>query len=452
MSERVYRHLLSQLLCMGRHTVTGILGTCGQLFDDWSADYRMYSRQRVDLEKLFTPVRQTLTTRLVAEAPLITALDDTNLRKWGSKTDGVKYFRDPLGPPFWINLIKAQRFLQLSMATIAETGMVRMVPIDFTHAPAAKKPGANSNQEDWRRFRWAQRQMALPQVGADRLRALRKALDQEGQEDRPLWVTVDGSYTNGTFFKQLPARTHAIGRIRADAKLYYLPEPSAGKPGRNRVYGPAAATPQELRQDPSIPWQKVEAFATGRMHQFKIKTLAPLRWRPAGKEHDLRLIVIAPLGYRLTKNSRILYRKPAYLICTNPQDSLQQLLQAYLWRWDIEVNFRDEKTLLGVGQAQVRNPQSVASVPTLAVAAYAMLLTAAIRLYGDLGKPDSLPPPKWRPNDNPRASTQLLIQELRHQVWGQVIRFSSFVPPPAPGAKPQEWLPSLEGTLIYATG
>ena len=91
----------------------------------------------------------------------------------------------------------------------------------------------------------------------------------------------------------------------------------------------------------------------------------------------MQLVVVAPLGYRLRKNSKLLYRKPAYLICTDSQLAIEALLQAYLWRWDIEVNFRDEKTLLGVGQAQVRHPVSAQSVPALAVAAYALLLLAA---------------------------------------------------------------------------
>jgi hypothetical protein len=46
----------------------------------------------------------------------------------------------------------------------------------------------------------------------------------------------------------------------------------------------------------------------------------------------------------------LLYRQPAYLLCTDPQMALQEFLQLFLWRWDIEVNFRNEKTLLGVGQ------------------------------------------------------------------------------------------------------
>ena len=243
-----------------------------------------------------------------------------------------------------------------------------------------------------------------------------------------------------------------IGRIRADAKLYHLPEPTSGKVGRNRVYGRRAPTPEALRKDKTLPWERVEVFAAGKQHQFRIKTLSTLRWRPAGKLHDLRLIVIAPLAYRLTKHSDILYRRPAYLICTDPNATIQEVLQAYVWRWDIEVNFRDEKTLLGVGQARVRHEHSVENVPALAVAAYAMLLTSATKAYGPSGEPDSLPSPKWRRKKRLRASTQSLIQHLRHEVWAQAIRFSSFVPTHATQTKPQKLDHTLETALFYATG
>ncbi len=450
MRTRVHRHLLSQLLCLGRHTLTGVLGTSGRMFCDWSADYRMYSSQRLDPEKLFAPVRRALTDRLGLADPLVVALDDTRLRKSGRKTHGVKYTRDPLGPPFHVNFIKAQRFIQISVASHADNGMARMIPIDFVHAPAAQKPRPDADEHTWRQFRKSKREMALPKVGADRLSALRSELDKEGQQDRPLWSVVDGGYTNRTFLKHLPPRTDVVGRIRADAKLYHLPASTIGKPGRNRVYGTRAATPEALRQDASIPWQVINAYAAGKTHHFKIKTLAPLRWRPAGKEHDLRLIVIAPLAYKLTKQSRVLYRKPAYLICTNPTAPIQELLQAYLWRWDIEVNFRDEKTLLGVGQAQVRHEHSVENVPALAVAAYAMLLTAATQAFGPTGSPDSLPSPKWRSKKPLRASTQSLIQHLRHEVWAQSIRFSSFASHHPPDTKPQKLDTTLESALFYA--
>ena len=411
----------------------------------------MYSSERIDPRTVFAPVRQALTSRLRPGQPLVTALDDTRLRKSGRKTHGVRYVRDPLGPPFHVNFIQAQRFLQLSMASSADNGMARMIPIDFVHAPSPQKPPARADEDAWIKFRKAKRDQALPKVAADRLHMLRDAMDKDGQASRPLWSVVDGGYTNRTFLRPLPKRTMAVGRIRSDAKLYHLPDPSQGKPGRNRVYGLRAPTPEKLRQDDSVPYTQVEAYAAGKTHQFKIKTMSPLRWPAAGKDHDLRLIIIAPLGYRLTKSSRLLYRKAAYLICTDPDASLQQVLQAYLWRWDIEVNFRDEKTLLGVGQAQVRHEHSVENVPALAVAAYAMLLTSAAETYGPTGQPDVLPAPKWRRKQNPRASTQSLINHLRYEVWARSINFSGFVSHPSPNMKPLKFEPSLETALFYAT-
>jgi hypothetical protein len=93
--------------------------------------------------------------------------------------------------------------------------------------------------------------------------------------------------------------------------------------------------------------------AAGSVHHLKVKTLAPLRWRSAGQHHTLRLVVIAPLAYRPRKGSRLLYRRPAYLICTDPSLSLKKVIQYFLWRWGIEVNFRDEK-LAGDLVMQVR--------------------------------------------------------------------------------------------------
>ena len=79
---------------------------------------------------------------------------------------------------------------------------------------------------------------------------------------------------------------------------------------------------------------------------------------------------------RASRRSKLERREPACLICTDPEIPLQELLQVYRWRWDIEVNFRDEKTILGVGQARVRSEASNQNAPALAVAAYAMPLLA----------------------------------------------------------------------------
>ena len=136
----------------------------------------------------------------------------------------------------------------------------------------------------------------------------------------------------------------------------------------------------------------------------------------------VRLVVVKPVRYHLTK-TKTDRREPAFLICTDPDLSLEKLLQYYLWRWDIEVNFRDEKTILGVGQAQVRTEASNQNAPALAVAAYAVLLLAALQTYGSDGKPESFKSPRWdKGKPTKRASTNDLRNQIRFELWGSALR------------------------------
>jgi hypothetical protein len=65
----------------------------------------------------------------------------------------------------------------------------------------------------------------------------------------------------------------------------------------------------------------------------------------------LRLIVLAPTPYRKRKSSKLYYRQPAYLLTSDLKSNASKLIQIYLDRWQIEVNHREEKDTLGVGQA-----------------------------------------------------------------------------------------------------
>ena len=456
-ARRLRAHVLAQLVCLGRHTLTGLLTTGGRPFADWSADYRFYSRARVQPEALFDVVRRGVVAHLAGEAPLVVAMDDSLLRKRGRKIAGAAWRRDPLSPPFALNWVWGQRVLQLSAALpLDQAGRARLLPIDFVQAPTARRPRQNAGTAAWAAYRQQQKELNLNVQARQRVAALRQRLQIEAP-GRQLCLTVDGRFTNRTLLRDLPSGVTCIGRIRADAQLYQLPPATSSGPrgGRPRFYGQRLPTPEQIRQDDAIPWQTVTAHATGRRHDFRIKTVAPLRWRATGGTRDLRLMVIAPLGYRLTQGGKLLYRRPAYLICTDPTLPLTQVLQAYLWRWDIEVNLRDEKTVLGVGQAQVRHVNAVQHVPATAVAAYALLLLAAARAYGPDGQPDALPLPAWRRREPPpRATTQRLINQLRCELWRHAIRpdgLDHLSTPKRRTQKPQKPTPTLASALFYAS-
>ena len=112
----------------------------------------------------------------------------------------------------------------------------------------------------------------------------------------------------------------------------------------------------------------------------------------------------------------------AYLLTTDLRTDALVLLQAYFDRWGIEVNHRDEKDILGVGEAQVWNEKSVSKVPALLVAMYSWLLLAGLKCYGPKRTKVYAPLPKWRRGAK-RPSCLDLVTLLRKQLADNPMTF-----------------------------
>ena len=82
-ADRAQTLALSSLLCLGRHTVTGLLTT--SQFQDWSAAFRRI----FPMAEIFSVVRRAVAAQLPAGAPFRAVLDDSLLRRSGLHTPGV---------------------------------------------------------------------------------------------------------------------------------------------------------------------------------------------------------------------------------------------------------------------------------------------------------------------------------------------------------------------------
>lgn len=421
---RARRLSFALLSCLRLHLTSTAICASGRQFVDWSADYRLCSRSPWQPQRLFDPILDHLPSLLASpKAPVVAALDDTLCKKTGRKIPGVRMARDPMSPPFHVNLCYGLRFVQLSLlvSPTQTAGPARALPVRFDLAPPALKPKKNAPAQLWDIYREEKKQRTLSHAGIAAIASLRQSLDQNSQTcHRQLIITADASYTNRHVLRNLSTQTTYIGRIRKDAKLHYYPPKTEGKSnGRPRLYGPQAPSPEQILQDPTIPLLTVRCFAAGKLRLIPVKVFAqPLQWRKAGPDFPLQIVVIKPLGYRLRKGAKLLYRQPAFLICTDPNLDLHTLVQSYLYRWEIECNHRDEKSLLGVAQGQVRNPLAVSRLPQLQVAAYSLLLLASLLSSGFQRTADYFPLPKWRRKAIRPSLLDLLIL-LRHQIFAR---------------------------------
>lgn len=455
---RAGNHMLAALLTPSRSTVTNLLCASGNQDFDWTSDYRLYSRGRVDPAAPFELILRNACGHLCAGEPVVLCIDDTLVRKTGPKIDGVRFRVDRLGPKFRPNLVLGQRYLQCSVAWPLPDGSAPLLPVDFEHVPGQGKLRAKATPEEvaqWKQLRRSEN-LATKAAGLlDRLRAKCPA-------GRKVHVCGDGGYTNSTVLRNLPDDCVYIGRTRKDLALCFPVAQQEGPCGRGRPrrFGAPAPTPQELLNDPQTPWQEVRAHAAGTYHTFRVKTLGPVLWPKGCDTRPLRIVVVAPVGYRLRKGGGLNHRDPAYILCSDPDIPVERILQDYLRRWGIEVNFRDEKTLVGVGDAQVRTRESNRRLPALLVGAYGLLRLAALRAMESGGRLDHLATPAWR---NPPASPPglpaagELLRILRHEVLGQGIdasiydHFGATKPSATKWEKMPFGRPCLIGTTIQAS-
>jgi hypothetical protein len=416
---RTYQRVLALalgLLCgVGRRTITRSLGFWGKEQQDWSADYKVFSRSQWEAAELFDPVlRQGVERYCPADRPIAVALDDTVLPRTGKQVPNTSWQRDPMSPPFQVNLIWGQRFMQASVQLPLyqedQESSPRALPVRFAECPVIRKPGKKATKEQQADYRRAKKQHNLSTRFVAVGQELRQRLDGQGFAARILLLTGDGSFCNRTTFRAQWDRTHLLCRARKDLSLCFHYQ----GPGR-RFYGEKKFHPQEVYSNKRRKWKQARIFHGGRWRQVRYKEVKSVLWEGGARRKLLRLFVLAPTPYLKSKHGRRYYREKAFLLTDDLQTETRLLLQDYFDHFEIEFNHRDEKSILGVGQAQVWAEKSVPRVPELVVAGYSTLLLASLQAYGPK-RTEAYPElPKWRRAAR-RPSCQDLVTVLRQQV------------------------------------
>jgi hypothetical protein len=411
-SRRAAAQALGMLAGFGRRTLSRAIWALGRQQQDWSADYRLHARSRWKPGRLFQPIVEKAAPFCIGRY-VAAALDDTRLHKTGRHIQSAFYQRDPLSPKFRFNLMFGLRFLQISLLVPLyrkQKASARALPVRFEEVPALKHPARKAPPEQWAAWKQARKKNNLSTHAVATIADLRNSLDEAGQRRKRLLMVGDGSFCNRTLFTASLDRTEIIARARRDLKLCHK-----ASSGQRLFYDKVKFTPEQIRQDESIVWRKARIFHGGQWRKVRYKQVFNLYWQSGARQRPLRLFVVAPIPYQAPGRKRKYYRDPAYLLTTDLSGTPRELLQAYFDRWQIEVNHREEKDTLGVGQAQLRSRLSVPRQPAFAVAAYSALMLAALLTFGPARDPHYQPLPKWRRHAD-RPSCLDLITLLRKEM------------------------------------
>jgi len=402
------KELAFACLCScGRKTITSMAIFLGRGHKLPITDYKFYSEYKWNVEDLFNPILG-LATQSIGGKYVSFAADDTKIHKTGKKIPFACWQSDPLGPKFQTNLIWALRYLQISVLlplyNSSKSTPARSIPVRFISAPSIKKPGKKASVADWANYKILSKKHNLSTIFVQQVRNLKESMNQLGLADKTMIMSCDGSFCNKTCMAIDDPHVIMLARCRKDAKL------CLASTHWRKTYDDKKFNPEEIRKDEGIPWTIKSFFYGGQWREIRYKEKQNVLWQNGTKKKPLRLIVLAPLPY--IRGGRRNYRDPAYLLTTGLDVPIEILIQAYLDRWQIEYNHRDEKSILGVGQAQLWNEVSVKKQPAFHVAVYSALLMANVIAYKDQEHPDFGLRPKWRKKPK-RNTCRALIGLLR---------------------------------------
>lgn len=377
--QRVYDRLvtlvLGSLCAFARHTLTQVLLVLGQGDQDWTATYRLFSRQRMDYEILTRCFLREYLPAIPVADPLVVALDGTKLVRSSRKMEGTAWDKAPGTAPFKPGICRTQRYSHLAGLLPREDGFTRAVPLRFDPAfpPKAVFRGEPTPTTEWA-------------AGLEQLRWLRTELDTAGRQEQEVLVVTDGNYDVCDLWTQLPDRVILLTRTKRHRVLYALPQRRTGR-GAPAKYGERAPVPSAWLHAKGRAWQQVRVSVRGREFTQRVQVHGPYL-RDGMPDTPLFLLVVGGMD-RVITGRRVRHDPVFYLV--SARQTAQgwvlpypiDVLLTWAWqRWEIEVCHRELKASFGLGEIQSWAKGATIATTRWQVWSYGVLLLAAYRTWG----------------------------------------------------------------------
>ena len=326
--------LMGILFANGRRTVTSWLRAAG-ISDDFQDYYYFLEPVGRKSKSIATQLVMLILRTLPLPERLLLVIDDSPTKRYGPKVEGADVHHNPTpGPadqPFlyghvWVTISLALRHPQWGPLALPLWAMLYVRKRTMATIPKWR---------GWPRF------ATKLQLAARLVEWIVPLLKQAGKE---VWIVIDGGYTKRPFLRRaLKQGVTIVGRLRRDAALRDLP-PKLKKGerrgrGRPRKYGKNRLSLAK-RAGQRRGWKSIACTVYGKATTKTYKTF---------------LATYAPVGgvirVVLVKEDHGWYA----FFCTDPNASVQEILEAFADRATIEQDFHDVKEVWGSGQQQVRN-------------------------------------------------------------------------------------------------
>ena len=282
-SFETFQHLVAGwVVCLGRHTVTGVLraaGAIGPRYKHHSCFHRFFSVAVWSIDEVSLKLIGLVLKQLVAEHEVIVAaMDDTLGHHTGKHIRAASMHRDEL--------------LSTRTKVVWHWGHVWVVLAIVVHVPLCQKHFALPVL--WRLYRSkklckkeGRTFLKKTEMAAEMVRTLAAAVPA-----RQIVVLADSAYANSSVIKLLPPRVEFVGRSRLDAALYA--QPRRNRRGRPRIKGERLPSPG-ARAKSSRGWRRLRATIYGKKATIEVKVFDAL-WYVVAGGRLMRFVLIRGLA------------------------------------------------------------------------------------------------------------------------------------------------------------
>ena len=320
------------LFATGRRTAASWLRAAG-ISTDFSDYYYFIAAVGRKAKPIATRLLLLLLKRLPSGDHILFALDDTPTKRYGPKVQGAGIHHNPTPGPADAKFLYGHIWVTLAWVVRHPLWGTIGLPLRAALYIRQKDIASLPEKLGWK-FQTKLQQGAALVVWAWLIVA---------EAGKRLWIVADGAYAKRPFLK--PLRTLGVvvvSRLRKDAALYDLPrKPKKGQrrgPGRPRTYGKKRISLAK-RAAAKRGWRTIECVQYGKTVTKQYKSFLATYHPAYGM---IRVVIVQePDGCE-------------FFFSTDPEVSVQEILEAFADRSAIEQIFHDIKEVWGAGKQQLR--------------------------------------------------------------------------------------------------
>lgn len=319
------------LLAGGRRTVTSWLRAVGVRVG-YKQYYYFISSVGRNTEALVQRVVVLLLKHLPLQQRVLLAIDDTPTKRYGPHVQGAGLHHNPTSSPDDHKWVYGHVWVTLALVIRHRFWHAIALPL-WAQLYVKRKDIAKLSEY----YAW---EFATKlELAAKMLARLAPLFQLAGKK---VWVVVDGAYFYRPFLRKvLPLGVTVVGRLRKDAALRTLPTSKDRKGrGSRRIYGTGVISLAKRAAHPK-GWRQIECVLYGGKRVSKTYKTFLATYRVV--RGVLRVVIVKEAqGWEV-------------FACTDPNATVQEILEAFADRSPIEQSFSDLKQIWGASQQQVRN-------------------------------------------------------------------------------------------------